>query len=46
MYTTTAMDKLIASEKIKAKYKTMEDSAYSTLKNDDLLKRLNTLRED
>lgn len=46
MYTTTAMDKLIASEKIKAKYKHLEDEAFSTLKGDDLLSKINGLRED
>eukprot|EP00347_Sterkiella_histriomuscorum_P005935 403354701 len=46
LYTQSAMDKLIAKEKIKEKYKVLEEEAYATLSNDKLQARLNSLKEE
>lgn len=46
MYTQSALDKLIAKEKIKEKYKTLEEEACSTLSGERLVMKLNQLKED
>jgi len=40
------MNKLIAKEKIKDKYKTLEEEAYANMIGHKLIERLNTLKEE